>query len=493
MTEINIVDECDFAGCRNFKTPGSDLCKGHSRVETTTPTPESLSDPDAYRVKMDPRIAERDSRQEAPDNPLPLIPGENLPGLAVSGGKITQEVIDRVEKAVRDAPILPLTEARSVCKFCKGPGEKGCPLIHHKDRGFYHEYCDSEPEDGPTVAPDVIEVKYTSENLSVSESDGRAMRSRFGLADSGKTQEFDTGAHRDAEEGKGDFSLLPFEGLQRIAVIFQKGGPEKYGRNNWKMGMPRVGESPAPWEYRGWLLFYAQEIQRTHPAIPDRWGYLADTIAQKRFASTPIPKIEFVSSPPAIGSHIEECVRVLDRHGFWRSFRLLIGWISFGLGIAKKSPREISPEESEQLYRTLNIGPMMLEPSDHFGSWLAQTRGKGWNPNAFYPTPHPVCEAMVLMTMNYVEATARKKGVDVRALSVSDPCCGTGRMLLHASNYSMNLYAQDIDEFVLEILKVNAALYAPWLLLPPREVIGESTHGLRIVCTGENLQLFESD
>jgi hypothetical protein len=57
------------------------------------------------------------------------------------------------------------------------------------------------------------------------------------IKDSGKKQEFSTGAHRDTSEGKGRFDLIPYEALQRVAVTYQKGA-EKYGENNWKKGMP---------------------------------------------------------------------------------------------------------------------------------------------------------------------------------------------------------------------------------------------------------------
>ena len=57
------------------------------------------------------------------------------------------------------------------------------------------------------------------------------------IKDSGKTQEFNTGAHRDSNENKGGFDLIPFESLHRLALIY-KSGAEKYGRHNWKKGMP---------------------------------------------------------------------------------------------------------------------------------------------------------------------------------------------------------------------------------------------------------------
>ncbi len=55
---------------------------------------------------------------------------------------------------------------------------------------------------------------------------------------------------------------------------------------------------------------------------------------------------------------------------------------------------------------------------------------------------------------------------DLRSKKVSDPALGTGRMLLHASNYSLRMYGQDIDPLVVKISKINGALYAPWMSFP---------------------------
>lgn len=44
-------------------------------------------------------------------------------------------------------------------------------------------------------------------------------------------------------------------------------------------------------------------------------------------------------------------------------------------------------------------------------------------------------------------------------------------MLLHASNYSMRLYGQDKDGLVVDIAKINMAIYAPWGVCPlPEDV-----------------------
>jgi len=85
-------------------------------------------------------------------------------------------------------------------------------------------------------------------------------------------------------------------------------------------------------------------------------------------------------------------------------------------------------------------------------------KGK-WNPHAFYPTPHPVVEFMVRLQMG--EATG-----DMRAKTVCDPAVGSGRMLMHASNYSLRLYGVDIDPTLVKVTLVNGALYAPWILRP---------------------------
>lgn len=57
------------------------------------------------------------------------------------------------------------------------------------------------------------------------------------LKDSGARQQFDTGAVRDTQTLKGRFDLLPFDGLLRIAQIFELGAI-KYEDRNWEKGIP---------------------------------------------------------------------------------------------------------------------------------------------------------------------------------------------------------------------------------------------------------------
>jgi hypothetical protein len=57
------------------------------------------------------------------------------------------------------------------------------------------------------------------------------------LPDSGARSHFETGAVRDASEGKGFFSMIPHEAERRIAKRFEDGA-KKYGANNWRKGIP---------------------------------------------------------------------------------------------------------------------------------------------------------------------------------------------------------------------------------------------------------------
>ena len=55
--------------------------------------------------------------------------------------------------------------------------------------------------------------------------------------DSGITQKFSTGAHRDTQKGKGRYDLIPPTALKRLAGVYERGA-EKYGDRNWEKGMP---------------------------------------------------------------------------------------------------------------------------------------------------------------------------------------------------------------------------------------------------------------
>lgn len=224
---------------------------------------------------------------------------------------------------------------------------------------------------------------------------------------------------------------------------------------------PRLGDPVPPWYRQGWLLLYVIEAKRIHPGIPDRYGYHLATLDARRLLDAPIPRLEFCSAFEGAANAgrqaTEKWVDIAERGcGSWSGFSALVDWLAFALAVSRK-PSTLDDKTQEELYRTVNLEPYLLFPSDYLGNYLSATKVNKYNKSAFYPTPHTVVEMMVCLTMG--------EG-DQRAATVCDPCVGTGRMLLHASNYSLRLYGQDIDPLVVRICQINGALYAPWLAFP---------------------------
>jgi hypothetical protein len=152
----------------------------------------------------------------------------------------------------------------------------------------------------------------------------------------------------------------------------------------------------------------------------------------------------------------------VDHHiSGWSAIDKLLDLFLWGFGHSKQEP-SLPPELNEALYQQVNIGPMLLAPHDYLGEWIAMQKGQ-WNPHAFYPTPHSVVECMVRVLLETDE--------DLRAKTVMDPCVGSGRMLMHASNYSLRLHGVDIDPTLVKLTYLNGALYVPWLLRPFPETL----------------------
>jgi hypothetical protein len=242
---------------------------------------------------------------------------------------------------------------------------------------------------------------------------------------------------------------------------------EEHGR------LPRIDDAKKPWEYLAWLLPYIQGIH-SKGLCGDRWGYYSDTLLLDKLLDEPIPKVEYEKCNDKVLSDIESWLKIIGyAGGGWSDFERLIDWLGFALGTNRNPDYVLDASKQEKLYRIVNIGHMLESPYDYFGQWIAVGKAKGWNPSGFYPTPHQVVKCMTDITFHDIKVEDKDK-CDPRLLSVCDPCVGTGRMLLHASNYSMNLYGQDIDSLVIKCCLINGALFAPWLGFPlPKSILGD--------------------
>jgi hypothetical protein len=145
--------------------------------------------------------------------------------------------------------------------------------------------------------------------------------------------------------------------------------------------------------------------------------------------------------------------------GNWSAFDYFLDWLLYGFG-HKGQPQP--PEEkaeyqgaSDRLYQVFNLETLLAYPHDYLGDILAENQhGRHVG---FFPTPMHVSEFMAQMVIG--EGDARIK-------TVMDPCVGTGRMLLAASNHSYRLYGCDINPTVIKATLINGYLYAPWMVKP---------------------------
>lgn len=209
---------------------------------------------------------------------------------------------------------------------------------------------------------------------------------------------------------------------------------------------------------KGWLLPWLFEIEA---CFSGRWEYWISTLDQgQMLEDRPIPHldIEYVRNSEGF-DNIRKCLRQYVNRGV--SLPDFLDWLLWGFGEGSERPR-IASEVNEFWYRNFNLGFLLRDPFDYFGELLSESKTNYWtNPNAFFPTPHPVCEVMARMTFS-----DESKNGDCRDKTVCDPCVGTGRMLMFASNYSLRLYGQDIDQTCVKACKINGYLYIPWLVKP---------------------------
>jgi hypothetical protein len=214
----------------------------------------------------------------------------------------------------------------------------------------------------------------------------------------------------------------------------------------------------------GWLL---PNLLFVDECLWGRWDYWARCYEASELHPEPIPPLDLLPTPhQATRRMLEASLDCIPQHGSWRTwgswsyFDYFLSWLLFSLGHKGQSELPTEPAgctgASNRLYQVFALDAMLLWPHDYWGALLAESSyGKA---QGFYPTPHHICEFMAQM------ACDGKK--DIRAETVCDPCVGTGRMLLHASNHSLRLYGMDIDPTLCKATLVNGYLYAPWLVRP---------------------------
>ncbi len=229
--------------------------------------------------------------------------------------------------------------------------------------------------------------------------------------------------------------------------------------------LPKLGDDPPPYSYRGWLLRYVALAHTVIPEVNNRWDYHQRTLRAGRLLDEPIPSIDFLGCPDgATLKALTGWMVLTERQGSsWNGLGLFVDWLAYGLAVASQPP-QIHEALQIRLYQTVQIHLLLQHPYDYFGHIISERRSTGWNPHAFFPTPTSVVDLMVQCTMDELRSHSTRSAPSSK--TVLDPCCGTGRMLLSASNRSVRLYGIDIDPLLCKIAAINGALYAPWLAFP---------------------------
>ncbi len=226
-----------------------------------------------------------------------------------------------------------------------------------------------------------------------------------------------------------------------------------------KPRVPKPLAAPLKLEH-GWLLPY---LLAAEGELWGRWEHWHDTmLAGRVIGSIPLINWESNAAPRRM---VETSLNSVTTHGSWQGwgswqvFDYFLDWLLFGLGHRGQPELPHEPADfagaSERLYQVFNLETLLAWPHDYLGEILAENRhGQHLG---FYPTPMEVARMMAAMTVG---------GEDARCKSVCDPCVGTGRLLLAASNHSYRLYGCDLNPTVIKATLVNGWLYAPWLVRP---------------------------
>ena len=202
--------------------------------------------------------------------------------------------------------------------------------------------------------------------------------------------------------------------------------------------------------------------------LSPRWQWWSLVLMTKRLPPLPYPKIDFADS---LADHalpmrmLRECLQPHDAR-----FEDFIEWLlcCFGVPDVREVPKRASPSIIKHWESTFALKVMMDTPGDWLGAiYESDFVSKGTRDRSgFFTTPPSICRLLAEISLKDAKLTD----------SLNEPCCGSGRILLYASNYLLNLSGVDINPLLVKIATVNAWLYAPSIVIPVHELAITSTH-----------------
>ncbi len=218
-----------------------------------------------------------------------------------------------------------------------------------------------------------------------------------------------------------------------------------------------------------------------------RWYWWTEACWEGRIPETPIPQIHWQSQPdPVDAKAIQDVLKPYlwkGRGGYDDAWMDLVRWLLNGFGYqyeGRERDLERIPADIRALwYETFNLFTLLHSPCDWSAFVLQhglQDDGRtqsAYTGSGFFSTPMSLCQMMTEMTFG------GEPDHEHKFLSVLEPCCGTGSLLLTSSNYSLRLFGQELVYDLVLCAILNSYLWMPWMVLMPdhmREVLENGTH-----------------
>lgn len=244
---------------------------------------------------------------------------------------------------------------------------------------------------------------------------------------------------------------------------------------------------------RGWYLsdFLSDEI-----AINGRWKYLQDTDRAGHLLDAPIPHIQFRKTPdPRTREYLHYCLEQINPN--WetadvddrrRTVHYLFDWLLYGLGhpLMPKPPAELWDGYSfDRLYKVFKPAYLLVWPYDYFGMLLEEAE-EGL----------PTSPQFRQITMGKAEKEVKKlfpQDADYRVDMLVDPETSSGRILLHASNHTLELVGLSTNAPWAKATILNGYFYIPWLI-HPLEWLQQEKYGPEELqdCLGRTLSILQA-
>lgn len=127
--------------------------------------------------------------------------------------------------------------------------------------------------------------KFINYARNAKDGDAVPVPAGINLKDSGIRSQFNTGAVRDGQTGKGRMDLLPVRAIMEVSKIFEAGAI-KYAARNWEKGIPlsRFMDSGLRHAFK-WLLGYRDEPHLAQAC----WNFLCLLDTQLRIQEGELP------------------------------------------------------------------------------------------------------------------------------------------------------------------------------------------------------------